>query len=156
MQYVVPVFALTLLLAGIVSAFEIDGLRNGMSQAEVKKALEASYEGIQIKDDNYIEARQASTSYFIYATFCKGKLVQVQKDLNPRFDYFVRLVEQKTGELGKPIAAWTNPARIDSPVESNSVSFLWKEGQSSITVSYTEFPSNKQLYIVYEIKNSCS
>ena len=91
----------------------------------------------------------------ISATFCKGKLVQVQKHLKPRFDHFVRLIEQKTEELGSPAAAWAKPSDVESRVDSNSDSFLWRDGPTSITVSYTEFTSNHQLDIVYEIKNSC-
>lgn len=153
MRYVVPILAL-LLMGGVVSAFEIDGLRNGMSPEQVKKVLESSYQGIHTKDSN-IMGYHISTGRFINANFCKGELVQVQKDLNPTFQAFVKLVDQKTKEVGKPFAAWTRPATVESPVEINSVSFLWKAGQTFITVSYTEFPSNNTLDIVYEAQNSC-
>jgi hypothetical protein len=79
----------------------------------------------------------------------------VQKHLEARFSDFVRLTEQKTKELGKPVAAWTRPSNVEAGAESNSVSFLWKNGTTVVTVSYTEFSSNKQLDIVYEVKNSC-
>lgn len=141
-------------MSGTTSAFEVDGLRSGMSQDQARKALEASYQGIQTKDSN-IMAYHVSTGRFINLNFCKGKLVQVQKDLNPRFDDFVRLVYQKTKEVGKPITAWTRPADVESRVVSNSVSFLWKEGPTFTTATYTEFSSNNSLSVVYEIKNSC-
>ncbi len=154
MRYAVPILAVMLLTAGVGSAFEVDGMRSGMSQDQATKVLQASYKDIQIKNDN-IMAYHVSTGRFINANFCKGKLVQVQKDLNPLFRDFVRLVDQKTKEVGKPIAAWTKPAEVESRVEINSVSFLWKMGPTFTKVSYTEFPSNTSLDIVYEIRNSC-
>ena len=157
MRHLILGLAFMLLLGEGVFAFEIDGLRSGMSLDQATKAMESlSYEKIEIRE-NSVMAYDKSTEggRLISATFCKGKLVQAQKHLQPRFDHFVRLVEQKTKDLGRPTAAWTRPADVESRIISNSVSFLWHDGPTSVTVSYTEFPSTRQLDIVYEIKNSC-
>jgi len=85
-----------------------------MSPEEVKKVLESSYKRIQTKDNNII-GYHISTGRLINANFCKGELVQVQKDLNATFQAFVKLVDQKTKEVGEPLTAWTRPATVESP-----------------------------------------
>jgi len=87
--------------------------------------------------------------------FCKGSLVQVQKELEPRFDHFVRLIDEKRRELGRPIDAWSRPPGVTESLDKSSITFVWKNGKTLIQVSYTEFPSNKFLDITYEIKNTC-
>ena len=91
----------------------------------------------------------------ILLSFCKDELVLLQKQLAPGFDNFVRLIDEKTKELGKPADAWTEPADVNLPVERNAVSFLWRDSQTAVKVTYTEFASNRQLDIMYEIKNVC-
>ena len=49
---------------------------------------------------------------FILLSFCKDELVLVQKHLAPGFDNFVRLIDEKTKELGRPADAWTEPADV--------------------------------------------
>jgi hypothetical protein len=158
MRCLVFIFAFIVFLINSSHAFELGGLQNDMSIEEARKVLEGySYDKIELKGDTLIAFRKSGSSYpfDITATFCKGKLVQAQKHLNPRFNDFVRLVQQKTKELGKPLYAWTEPTDIESGVESNSVIFLWKNGPTFIKVTYIEFASNNQLDITYEIKNSC-
>ena len=154
---VITVFFLLASIEGAI-AFEIDGFKSGMSMQETKKVLENySYGKVEVQE-NYIRAWDSpdrGSNRFISLGFCNGQLVQVQKHLNPRFDYFARLVEEKRKELGKPIDVWCRPTDVTSNVERNSITFLWKDGNSFIEVSYTEFTSNNQLDITYEIYNKC-
>ena len=144
---------LMLLAAPVSQAFEIDGLSSGMSMERARKILEgASYKNIQSRD-NGITAYGGNR--FILLGFCKDELVLVQKHLAPGFDSFVRLVDEITKELGKPADAWTEPADVMFPVERNAVSFLWRDGVTSTKVTYTEFASNRQLDVIYEIVNTC-
>lgn len=157
MRYYFIICVFILLAASVSHAFEIDGIKSGISMDEAKKLLESySYKTIEVKDNSIIASDEPRGSdRFIALSFCKGKLVQAQKHLKPRFDYFVRLVNEKRRELGKPTDAWTRPTDVTSNYESNSVSFLWKDGPTFIKVTYSEFGSNNQLDILYEIKNSC-
>ena len=148
----------TLFLLGcvsIVGAFEIDGFKSGMSIQEAQEVLKKySYGNIKVQE-NSIFAEQYHDNRFISIGFCDGKLVQFQKELKPRFDYFTRLVDEKRNELGKPVDAWSLPTDVTSNVESNSITFLWKADDTIISVSYTEFPQNNQLSITYETYNTC-
>lgn len=139
-------------------AFELDSFKSGMTIEQAKTLIEkSSYDKVEIKD-NHIgawDAPQKGTHRGIYLNFCKGKLVQVQKHLKPRFDYFVRLLDEKRRELGRPLDAWSRPTNVTSNFEENSISFFWKDGPTLIQVSYHDFGSNTQLDITYEIGNEC-
>ena len=142
-----------LLSAGVSHAFEVDGLSSGMSMEKVRKTLERSaYTDIQTRENSIMAY---GGSRFILLNFCKDELVLLQKHLTPAFAEFVRLVDEKTRELGKPAEAWSEPADGNLPVERNAVCLLWRTGPASVKVTFTEFASNKQLDILYEIKNPC-
>jgi hypothetical protein len=144
---------LILLAAPFSHAFEIDGLNSGMSMERARKVLEgSSYKNIRTRE-NGITAYGGNR--FILLSFCKDELVLVQKHLTPGFESFVRLVDEKTKELGKPADAWTEPVDVAVPVERNAVAFLWRGDVTSVKVTYTEFTSNKQLDVMYEIRNVC-
>ncbi|MBL0226319.1 MAG: hypothetical protein IPQ16_12375 [Geobacteraceae bacterium] len=142
-----------LFTAKVSHAFELDGLNSGISMERARKILEgSSYQNIQTRDNGIIAT---GANRFILLNFCKDGLVLAQKHLAPGFDNFVRLIEEKRRELGKPADAWAEPADVQLPVERNAVAFLWRDGLTSVKVTYTEFASNKQLDVLYEIKNEC-
>lgn len=151
-------FFLVILITNVSHAFEIEGIKSGMSIDEVTKVLESlSYKKLETKEISRPGFYQSSRDgdHFMYPSFCKGKLVQIQKDLKPSFDYFVILVNENRKIFGKPIDAWTQPKDVLANIESISASFFWKDGPTLIEVRYCEFPSKKQLYIIYSINNSC-
>jgi hypothetical protein len=141
-----------------VIAFEIDGFKSGMSVQEAKKMLENySFERMEVKDD-FILASNVSgqgSNRLIALGFCEEKLIQFQKHLNPRFDYFTRLVEEKRKEFGKPIDAFSRPTDFTTNIKSDSIEFIWKRENLFVSVSYTEFDTNNQLDLKYEIYNKC-
>lgn len=144
---------LILLAAQVAHSFQIDGLNSGMSMERARKYLEgSSYKNIQSRENGIIAS---DADRFILLNFCKDELVLVQKHLTPGFDSFARLVDEKRKELGKPADAWTEPADVNLPVERNAVSFQWRDGLTSVRITYTEFASNKQLDVLYEVKNAC-
>jgi len=144
---------LILLTAHASQAFEIDGLSSGMSVARAKKVLEgSSYNNIQTRENAIIASGE---NRFILLNFCKDELVMVQKHLTPGFNNFVRLIDEKRKELGRPVDVWTEPVDVNLPVERNAISFLWRDGLTSVKVTFTEFAANKQLDVLYEIRNAC-
>jgi hypothetical protein len=144
---------LILLAADVSHSFEIDGLSSGMTMESAKKILEGSaYKSIQTRENGIIAS---GGNRFILLNFCKDELVLVQKHVTPAFDNFVRLIDEKRKQLGKPADAWTEPADSNLNFERNAVSFLWRDGPTSVKVTLTEFASNKQVDELYEIKNVC-
>ena len=153
MQRLLVGVTLLLLAAPASHAFEIDGLRSGMSAGNARKILEgAGYKNIQTRENGMTAS---GGNRFILLGFCKDELIMLQKHLAPAFDNFVRLIDEKRKELGRPADAWTEPADDNLPVERNSVSFLWRDSLTSVKVTFTEFASNNQLDVVYEIRNPC-
>lgn len=153
MQKVLVFLILSMFAANVSQAFEIDGLKSGISMDQAKNILAThSYKNIEIKDTSIMAY---DNGRFISLSFCKDKLVRAQKHLKPRFDYFVRLVDEKRKELGKPIDALSAPSDVTSIIVSNSVSFLWKDGPAFLIVKYIQFDTNNQLDMTYSISNSC-
>ena len=157
MRNIVTLIIIIIMGANTSHAFEMDGLKSGITMEVAKRLLESySYKNIKKDDHSIIASDQTSgESRLIALSFCKNKLVQVQKHLIPRFDNFTRLVNDKRKEFGKPVDAWSEPTDVTSNFESNAVSFLWRDGPTFIKISYTEFKSNNQFDITYAIKNIC-
>ena len=77
MRYILVIFVLILLSSNVSHAFEIDGLKSGMSMEAERSLLETySYRQIQIKENSILASDQSgSDGRFIALTFCEGKLV---------------------------------------------------------------------------------
>lgn len=144
---------LILCSAYVSHAFEIDGLVSGMAVDKARAVLQgAAYTNIQATENSLIAS---GGGRFMLLNFCRNRLVLVQKHLPPGFENFVRLVDEKRKELGKPSDSWGEPADALLPVERYAVSFLWKDGVSSVKVTFAELALNRQLDILYETKNDC-
>jgi len=155
---VIVCIVLLLFLSGNSKAFELDGLKSGMTMEQSKTVLKRiSYENFNVIETTLLASDKSLDSHRrISASFCNGKLVQVQKGLPPLFNNFTRLVEQKTKEFGSPTSAWVRVPDIVSGFDVNSVSFAWRDGTTAISATYTELTAtNKQLDILYADKNSC-
>jgi len=151
------VIIILIISVNVAGAFEIDGLKSGMSKEQAKKVLDSfSFSDIRIENDNIIaQDKEKKDGRLLALVFCKGKLVQVQKHLKPRFDYFARLVNEKRRELGKPADAWAKPTDVMSNIEDNEVTILWKNGPTFVKVTYHDFGSSNQLDIIYVMSNTC-
>jgi hypothetical protein len=143
----------SLFSASVSSAFEVDGLVSGMSIKKATAALQmAAYSNIQTTEHSVMAS---GGSRFILLSFCKDRLVLVQQHLSPGFDNFIRLIDEKRKELGKPADSWGEPAEAHLPVNRNAISLLWTYGGDSVKVTFTELALNRQLDILYEVKNDC-
>lgn len=139
-------------------AFEVDGFRSGMSFNDVRSLVEKrSYDSVEVKDNNILAGDNPSKGSVrtISLNFCKGRLVQVQKHLQPRFDYFVRMADEKRRELGRPLDAWSRPTDLTSSAESNAIALIWRDGSDFVSITYTQFSSNNQLDITHDARNDC-
>jgi hypothetical protein len=154
----VGAFIAILVLPTVAYSFEVDGFKSGMAFSEARRLVEnRSYSQVEIKD-GYIGAWDTpsrSTRRDIFLTFCKERLVLLQRYLEPRFEDFVRLVADKNRELGAPLDTMARPHNAESSVKVNAISFLWRAQSDFLVVSYTQFPSNAQLDAVYQTQNSC-
>lgn len=149
---------LMIIFAPASFAFEVDGFKSGMTIGQAKILIERySYDKVEITDNSIVamDTSGKRTDRKIVLSFCQGKLVRLEKGLQPRFDYFVRLLDEKRREMGRPIDAFARPTPVTSNFEMNSISFFWKNGPTVIEVEYWDFGSNTQLDIRYEIGSEC-
>lgn len=88
--------------------------------------------------DSHIEAMDVPTkgsARRILLNFCKGRLVQVPKYLQPRFNYFVRLSYKKRKELDPPLDAWSRPTDVTFSRESDAIVLIWRDGSVFLTIA---------------------
>ena len=158
-QFAILLF-ITMVGCSSAFAFEVDGFRSGMSFNDARSLVEKRpYDSIEVKDKN-IEARDnpsKGSARAIFLNFCNGRLVQVQKHLQPRFDYFVRMADEKRRELGRPLDGWSRPTDLTSTssAESNAIAFIWRDSSDFVSITYTQFSSNNQLDITHDARNHC-
>jgi hypothetical protein len=139
-------------------SFEVDGLISGMTLEEAKKVLERySFSKIYIKENSMRawDYPEKNTHRMITLIFCKDKLVYLQKHLLPSFERFVKMVDSNRRKLGQPLKTWSQPTDVNLPINGNTISFLWEDSDTIITIAYTEFEKDDQLHITYEISHEC-
>jgi hypothetical protein len=156
-------FLIIVLLPNSIFAFNLDGLESGMLRQEAIEIIK------KYKCSKIIES-DTSSSFLAYEpnhlkpwkdrlcyslSFCGGRLVQLQKNLEPRFEHFVRLVNETRDRIGKPDDAWSVPASVLTEKESNTVKFLWINTDSSILINYSEWEKHSQLSVVLTDNNEC-
>jgi hypothetical protein len=155
------VFCLLAVLGVVRDAysFEVDGLRTGMTYAAAHALIKSkAYDRVQLEKDSIgaWDAPNSPTDRTIFLTFCKDRLVLLQKYLPPRFDHFVRLVEAKRRELGRPLDSWTHSREAASGKESHSVSLIWQDGLEFSILSFHQFTgANTQVDSVHQAPNDC-
>lgn len=157
-----PIIAIVLLGAplvnpGVAYAFELDGLRSGMTKNEAIAALKRISVGIDDQGETIIAGDKLDkpSARTFALNFCKGRLVSLQKLLLPRWDYFVRLVQEKRRELGRPADVLGDPSDTTSTLKSDAVRVVWRYRDHAEIITYTKFPANDQLDIVLSVKNDC-
>lgn len=158
MTQLIVAFLIILLFVQASFSFEVDGFKSGMTREQAKNLIEKyNYDKVEFIYNSIVamDTSGKRTGRRIVLSFCEGKLVRLRKGLQPRFDYFVRLLDEKRNELGRPIDAFARPSPVTSNFEMNSLSFFWKDGPIVIEVEYTDFGSSSQLDIGYEIGNQC-
>lgn len=156
---------LLLVTAGRCWPFDIDGYRTGMSPAEVQNVAVAADANMHMvfmassKEDSRLTSYTAQrlinrvfagmpTSFM----FCNGALATYQKDLTGGFRDFAKLVMQETTLQGTARYEVTNYAT--SSITGSMLSFTWGAGADAISVTYSVYPANGQLDMLYGERGS--
>lgn len=150
---------LSLAVSDSAYSFDLDGFNSGMSFAAARKLVESrAYDHVDVKEDDIgaWDAPNRTAPRTVFLTFCKGRLVTVQKFLPPhQLDRFVRLVDEYRKRLGRPIDALSQPALDPPGAERSALVFVWRDGSEFVIVSFTQFKTNNQLDIVHQAPNEC-
>jgi len=142
-----------LISVSVAGAFEVDGVKSGMSIDQAKAVLEKYWPGsIDDRGGRIVAYSDRVLDPLLVLNFKKGKLYKYQKRSFPNFRYFSQLVEDKRREFGKPIDALFEPANAASAHEINCLQFHWKNGKCTCTVSYSQNDPNSWMTMTYEEK----
>jgi hypothetical protein len=87
-------------------------------------------------------------------SFCRGKLVLLQKNVEASMSQLIELFELFLRNYGESVQCETEISD-ESYGEHRSMNFLWKNRSEMASIHYHVFPKNDQLFLVYEVENSC-
>jgi len=168
-----------LALSDNVYSFEIDGFRSGMEIngiAEILKrrsyirVMEAQT-GKEVTDDIRLNAHNSGLVVYdvsnpnnwnmLYGlSFCKHRLVQLQKEFEPSFKNFTLMSEKLSLTYGKATNYDIRTGIGETSGDSYSFSLMWIIGAENKKLTYTYHEKIKgypydQLYMVYTVINEC-
>lgn len=153
MKSMLLVSCVLLASVNVASAFEVHGLKSGMTQDQAKSALEKFWCGsIGERGNRMVAYPQVAGDPLLVLHFKKGSLYRYQKRCHPEFVYFTQLVADKRKEWGRPTDALFTPTNITSTKDINCIEFLWKKGKYTCKVSYAQNDPNSWMTITYEDK----
>lgn len=147
------VFFLGALISFGASAFEIDGLKTGLSREKAISQLETLNLKITSISDNNVVAEASGRLYSL--NFCNGSLVNVQKNLEPSFDTFVDLVSRFKSLYGAPLSIDPQLPNPTSYAMGYDLSVSWRVGRELVTAEHVSFKSNSQTSVTYDAPNLC-
>jgi len=137
-------------------AFESNGIKDGMTKAEVKKVISTFY-NIQYETEGNLVTELKNDDFHSY-NFCKGKLVGLQDNYKPSFKTLVLLVNDLTSKYGQTYHTHSNvSADPKTGASIYNFSLWWAKGLDTVSLNIfnSDNSSNDSLHIYYEIKNSC-
>jgi hypothetical protein len=148
-------FLLLALTASPALAWEVDGFRSGMPEAEAVAKLEqrGSVHGYDfgVQSRGYFIVKEPGPSL----TLCAGRLVSIKTEVAGGWHTFIRLVDREERTRGQGGHAIRSEETSVGPV-SRSMFFWWK-GQEKITVEYqlinTQTP---RVYRHFTVANLCN
>jgi len=139
--------------------FDIDGIKDGMSQKAVMNIIqEWNFDKIENGDGHIRAYDDQSGERFYVFNFCHDELYFLQKNRKASMKEFIILFDKFKGKYGQPIDSHTNssPQKYDKDRSIQySIHFIWKTKSDLICLNYTIYPKNDQLYVIYEVYNSC-
>jgi len=156
MARTLTIFLSTLLLLGAVQgsafAFDMNGFKTGMSYTDVLTHLqEMNYKKIQ-EEGKSIHAYAADR--LVNFNFCKQKLVGYQVEYEASSKNYIVLVDEYIKRFGTANKMSTD-IRLKQLGQVSSLTMYWKSEDDSYQISYTVFPTNDNLNLYVESKNSC-
>lgn len=147
-----------LLLALPSHAWQVGEFRNGMSRAEVEKALKSwNFDhALPVGNDALIAYdlpdNPAGRRYLF--TFCNGQLVAFDQELAPAFRHFIVVASNYSNLYGNPfqVVPYSN---VIASGEKNVLAMFWRKGGDFVGLKYAMHPGGEQLSMSWQITNNC-
>jgi hypothetical protein len=151
------------LLAGLLLAlpalgWEVGEFRNGMTRAELEKALKTWNfdKTLPVGSDGlyaYDSPDNPAGRRFLF-TFCNDKLVAFNQEIEPAFRHFIIVASNYSNLYGNPLKVMPHTGVIASG-EKNQLAMFWRDGSDYLGVKYALFPASEQLSMTWQITNNC-
>lgn len=151
------------LLAGLLfvlpgHAWEIGEFKNGMSRAEVERALNSWNfdKALPVGNDALLAYDRPSNPAgrrFLF-TFCNDKLVAFDQEVEPAFRHFVVIASNYSNLYGNPLKVIPYTSVIASG-EKNLLAMFWRKGADYMGIKYVLYPASEQLSMTWQISNNC-
>lgn len=147
-----------LLLAPSAHAWEIGEFKNGMTRIEVEQALKTWNfdQALSVGNDGllvYDQSDNPAGRRFLF-TFCNGKLVAFDQEVEPAFRHFVVIASNYSNLYGNPLKVIPYTSVIASG-EKNLLAMFWRKSSDYIGVKYVLYPTSEQLSMTWQINNNC-
>jgi hypothetical protein len=151
------------LLAGLLLAlpalgWEVGEFRNGMTRAELEKALKTWNfdKTLPVGSDSlyaYDSPDNPAGRRFLF-TFCNDKLVAFNQEIEPAFRHFIIVASNYSNLYGNPLKVMPHTGVIASG-EKNQLAMFWRDGSDYLGVKYALYPASEQLSMTWQITNNC-
>jgi hypothetical protein len=151
------------LLAGLLLAlpalgWEVGEFRNGMTRAELEKALKTWKfdKTLPVGSDSlyvYDSPDHPAGRRFLF-TFCNDKLVAFNQEIEPAFRHFIIVASNYSNLYGNPLKVTPHTGVIASG-EKNQLAMFWRDGSDYLGVKYALYPASEQLSMTWQISNNC-
>jgi hypothetical protein len=149
--------SIILLITSECYSFDVDGFQSGMTSKTIVGILnEQSFYEVSRKGNDIhaydIRANRTVRSYNF--SFCRGKLVLLQKNFEASMSQLIALIDLFLKRYGDSVQVNTEISDA-SYGKHHAMHFLWKKRSEMFSIHYHVFPKNDQLFLVYEVENNC-
>lgn len=151
------------LLAGLLLslpalAWEVGDFKNGMSRADVEQALTTWNfdKTLPVGNDGlfaYDLPSNPTGRRFLF-TFCNGKLVSFDQEVEPAFRHFVVVASNYSNLYGNPLKVIPYTSVVANG-EKNLLAMFWRKGGDYMGIKYMLLPTSEQLSMTWQVNNNC-
>ena len=147
-----------LLLSLPAHAWEIGEFKNGMSRSEVEQSLKSWNfdKTLPVGNDGlfaYDLPSNPTGRRFLF-TFCNGKLVAFDQEIEPDFRHFVTIASNYSNLYGNPLKVIPYTSVVASG-EKNLLAMFWRKGSDYLGLKYVLYPASEQLSMSFQVGNNC-
>lgn len=148
------IFLILLLLQPLTSqAFEVDGIKSGISPKKVKAIISKWSLTNIVENESHIHGSRGDQFYIF--DFCDGRLTQMTKGIRPSMKTFIVMFNDLSSAYGKPLESNAERLPVTNGEEHYVLDFLWKAGKEYVLLNYSVFPTNDSMHLYYHVPNKC-
>jgi hypothetical protein len=151
------IICIAVAFAGQATAFEVAEFKSGMTRNQVRTLLDSwRFDRVQDSAETllaYDQPDKGSNRSFRFH-FCNDRLAALEQAMKPSVRSFIVITSNYVTVYGQPMKLDAG-VNVISSGEKNSMALTWRKGNEVIGVRYLLLPGGEDLFIVYEVPNTC-